>query len=249
MAPKSAKPTMATDKPSKVIFFDLDDTLFDRRHCLECGLSAFQKKCPALQGIEKGRLVEAYHTAVRETRKKNGGMDDVDFKIRRFFAQMGLEDPSNEDVEAFSTTRHAASRTNRRATPGAIDTLIRLRENGYRIGVITNGSNKEQLGKVRDIGLVDLVEHVVTSSTAKCAKPGVAIFQNAIELFDAVPKDTYMVGDSYVNDVLGSRRVGMKPIWFNPPRFAGEDRFKSREEDLLEIQDLDSVLDILGIEP
>jgi putative hydrolase of the HAD superfamily len=61
-------------------------------------------------------------------------------------------------------------------------------------------------------GLLEHVEAVVTSAQAGAAKPARGIFERALELAGAGPREAVHVGDSLDNDVAGARAVGIRPV-------------------------------------
>jgi FMN phosphatase YigB (HAD superfamily) len=52
-------------------------------------------------------------------------------------------------------------RENRRATPGSVETLIRLREHGYYLANVTNGQIEDQAAKAEAIEIRHLVDRIV----------------------------------------------------------------------------------------
>lgn len=75
--------------------------------------------------------------------------------------------------------------------------LVRLRENGYRIAVVTNGQIEDQETKAEAIGIRHLVDRILTSEEAGCCKPDYRIFHTTIEAMVVSPTSpVHMVGDS-----------------------------------------------------
>jgi putative hydrolase of the HAD superfamily len=62
------------------------------------------------------------------------------------------------------------------------------------------------------LGLLDLVDGVVTSADLGAAKPHPALFRRALELAGAGPDEAVHVGDSLENDVQGARAAGIRPL-------------------------------------
>lgn len=230
--------------PPKVIFFDLDDTLFDRDHSWKCGFAALSHKIPK---VKLGEVVFWYKEAMVRTRRltKDKSLTPMEINtatMTELSHLLGLETPGASEANEMYDIFKAASHKARRATHRSIDTLIRLRENGYRIGIITNGSIEVQVGKVEAIGIRQFVDHIVTSEEAACSKPAKAIFQNAIERFNAPLYTTCMVGDSITNDIKGAQNAKLRPILYVPPGYRPE-----RPVDVPIIYDISRVLSILGI--
>jgi len=103
--------------------------------------------------------------------------------------------------------------------PGVIETLEGLRDQGYRIGSVTNRGYSGSLfwEQMDFLGLTPLFEHVVISCDVGYMKPHPQIFHQAFELMRLEADECVMVGDSMRADVEGARTLGMKAIWIRPP--------------------------------
>ena len=89
--------------------------------------------------------------------------------------------------------------------------LDRLRDAGYRLGIISNWSwNLRE--RVRQVGLQDYFEVVMASAYAGCQKPNPDIFHQALAQMGTTAERSVHVGDFYEADVLGARAAGMEPI-------------------------------------
>ena len=80
----------------------------------------------------------------------------------------------------------------------------------YRLGAITNGN--ANIGRV---GLGHLMEHSVSASELKIAKPDKLIFHKLVERFGVPPGRVLYVGDHPEIDVIGSQNAGLQAVWIN----------------------------------
>lgn len=79
------------------------------------------------------------------------------------------------------------------------DSLSLLREERYRLGVISNFDGR--LRKVlHDLALAPFFEHVIISSEVGADKPDQRIFAKALELFGVTPDRAWHVGDNPQKD-------------------------------------------------
>jgi len=107
---------------------------------------------------------------------------------------------------AFYYDTHFFARTLRPEVP---ETLKRLKEGGYRLGVISNVTSLGQVPhSLRSYGLEDAFDVVVTSSQLGCRKPNPRIFWEASRQLDLPPAACAYVGDTVSRDVVGARRAG-----------------------------------------
>ncbi|KAF4445801.1 had-superfamily subfamily variant 1 [Fusarium austroafricanum] len=212
--------TTVEETPNKVVFFDLDNTLFDHQHSLHLAISAIQKEYADLAVWDPNLLAFHYNKALQQVYNEyldnSFTEEEADFrKVSLFCASVGLPKPTLEEVKEFRRLYKEVYRDSRRATPSAIETLARLRDNGYRIALITNGTTSAQTSKARDIGILHLTDRIITSEEAGCRKPDPRIFQYATQDIHA-PSNTYMIGDSIDSDIMGALNAQLSPILYDP---------------------------------
>jgi len=96
-----------------------------------------------------------------------------------------------------------------RLFPGAADLIDRARTDGWRVGVVSNWSYALEplLG---DLGLRP--DAVLCSAVEETEKPSAALFLRALERLGASAEGSLHVGDSFENDVVGARSVGIEPV-------------------------------------
>ena len=98
----------------------------------------------------------------------------------------------------------------------AIPTLKVLREQGYRLGMISNTSDDKNVQQMVDRwNLRPYFETIVTSAVCGIRKPDERIFRLALEYFGMPPEQTAMVGDLLEADILGANRLEMYSIWIS----------------------------------
>jgi len=98
-----------------------------------------------------------------------------------------------------------------RAYPDAVPALRELRERGLRVAVCSNWDCS--LGEVlRETGLHELVDGVMTSAEAGARKPDPRIFRAALDVVGIPPDRAVHVGDSPAGDVGGAAAAGIRAI-------------------------------------
>lgn len=93
--------------------------------------------------------------------------------------------------------------------------LQRLKEKRFGIGLISNWNDTAR-EVLQETGIISYLDHVVISSEVNIEKPDERIFNIALEQAGIPAKECLYVGDNYYDDVVGSRKVGMKSILINP---------------------------------
>ncbi|KAF5571055.1 hypothetical protein FPHYL_714 [Fusarium phyllophilum] len=213
--------TIVSQPLRTMVFFDLDNTLFDHQKSLDTAMAFVRTKFPLLRHTSLDVLTEKYNIALnlvydKYLRNEIAHQDQDAEKVKLFFNSLDLEEPDSDCIAHFRSVYKMGYRMNRSAMPGSIQTLRSLRQNGYRTAIITNGPTESQVEKARDIGVFDLVDCVITSEEAGHPKPDVRIFQYALEKLDVEADNAYMVGDSVKADVKGALDAKITPILYSP---------------------------------
>ncbi len=117
-------------------------------------------------------------------------------------------------VDALSSARLTAAMLEAlrfEAFPDAGDTLAGLRARGCRLVAVSNWdiSLAAVLG---ELGLLELLDGVVTSAEVGEPKPGRAIFEAALARAGVRPAEALHVGDSFELDVRGARAAGVAAV-------------------------------------
>ena len=97
--------------------------------------------------------------------------------------------------------------------PGVTDMLRRLRADGWRLAVLTNGAPPVQRLKARALDLDRLVDAVLYAEEhAPGGKPHAAAFHAALDRLRLPPSRCLFVGDDPDRDIDGAHRAGLRTI-------------------------------------
>ncbi len=204
---------------TRAILFDLDDTLFDHRHGTREALAAIHPHLPGASSLALTEFEERHALVLEELhlRVLAGDLTVDAARLERF---RRLATGAGGEIDQAALERVAARYRQkyleaRRAVPGAIDVLAALKSH-VRIGVVSNNVVAEQVDKIAVCGLRDHIDVIVISEEVGASKPDPRIFEVALERLGTSAKNTLMVGDSWHADIVGARRAGLRPVWYNP---------------------------------
>jgi putative hydrolase of the HAD superfamily len=82
----------------------------------------------------------------------------------------------------------------------------------YRLGVISNNFGNTE-GWCDEYKLSSLLDIVVDSTVVGVSKPEAGIFHAALAGISTLPEEAIYVGDTYSDDVVGAKGVGMWTAW------------------------------------
>jgi HAD superfamily hydrolase (TIGR01662 family) len=202
-------------------------TNYLREEGLELNLSTFPREfrnriSKYFRQREKDLLETTYSFVLRDV-LKDKGYGDVPERILR-----------NALDQLFAITQR-----NWTLEEDALPTLQKLETDGYRMGIISNAGDDQDVQQLaRRFGIDRFFDFVLTSAACSYRKPHKRIFELALSNWYFLPSEAIMVGDNLDADVRGAQNVGLFAVWLR--RRAGE-----RGEEQLSIQP-DAVLSSLS---
>ena len=107
--------------------------------------------------------------------------------------------------------------------------LATLRDR-YRLGVISNNFGNTQ-GWCDEYNLSPLIDIVVDSTVVGISKPEAGIFHAALSGISTAPEEAIYVGDTYSDDVVGAKGVGMWTAWL-----VGEEAKECPDGSIVDVQ-------------
>ncbi|MCU1363983.1 MAG: HAD-superfamily hydrolase, subfamily variant 1 [Acidimicrobiaceae bacterium] len=99
----------------------------------------------------------------------------------------------------------------------SIDAVLALRDAGWKVAVVTNGPTEQQMAKLRQTELEEVVDAIVVSEACGVSKPDAGIFREAARRCDSELAG-WMIGDSPSADIVGAARCGLRTIWMSRGR-------------------------------
>lgn len=210
---------IATQEKNTVLF-DLDNTLFDHYYSLKNAIKATRENF-GLTSFNVSQLIDTYNSALqtaydRYLKKEISYEEKDNEKVRLFFQNLSLPIPRRDGIDAFLSLYDKIYFSDRRATPGAIETLVRLNKHGFKIGVVTNGQTKDQTEKMEAIGIAPLIDAAFISEQIGHSKPSSPLFAAALTGLNTTSEATLLVGDDVESDIKGALANGIDPVLYNP---------------------------------
>ena len=101
---------------------------------------------------------------------------------------------------------------------GIISVLDLLRDRGIRTCVLSNAAFSGIVleNELRKHDMLEYFEFVLSSCDYGFRKPNPYFFNVALARLNVAPANAWMVGDKVEYDVLGARKAGIRPFWYNP---------------------------------
>lgn len=187
---------------TRAVVFDLDDTLYPYSRFRTSGFLAVARHLETATGLD-ARLI--FTSLLNASRGPARGRE-----LQSCLAQHDL--PATMLSDLIDLLRH--HEPNLRLPSTSVRALRRLRDGGWRIGVLTNGQPSIQARKVAALEIAPLVDVVVFATTcgAGAGKPDPEPFAEIARRLSCFAPRTVVVGDDERCDVQGARRAGMHAV-------------------------------------
>jgi HAD superfamily hydrolase (TIGR01662 family) len=134
--------------------------------------------------------------------------------LRDMLAENGYSRVPDPILRRALGSMYAVAERNWYVEEDAISTLVSLREDGYRLGLISNTSDDNNVHALVDqCGFRQFFDLILTSAGCGYRKPHPRIFQIALKQFGIQPGQAVMVGDTLEADIAGANNVGIYSVW------------------------------------
>ena len=194
----------------RVVFFDVDDTLLDTSTFAETARkAAIELMVDNGLPLDKDEAYGVLKTIIRQKGSNYGKHFNILTEV-----VLGHEDPML--VALGMITYHNVKIALLRPFAETIDTLIYLKSQGYRLGVIN---------------VYSFFDEVITSEEVGAKKPDKLIYDVALRKMNGDPEKSIMIGNKFKEDALGAVNAGMSAILVNSD-VTEEDRAYIRKEQL-----------------
>ncbi|MEZ2294894.1 HAD family hydrolase [Variovorax sp. RCC_210] len=201
----------------RAVLFDLDNTLTHRARSIASYARQFAADCAGALDVEtSGELVASIIA-----REDCGGylppgsrfasiQEAIGFALANGSGLRWKSAPSAEQLRA-----HWAGHFPQHAVemPGASKLLRQLSEQGFHVGIVSNGAERSRRATVDALGFGDAVGSLLSSERSGFRKPDPRIFLQAAAEAGVDARDCWYVGDHPVNDIVGAVSAGMQAVW------------------------------------
>lgn len=185
-----------------LILFDFDGTLIDSVPDLTLAVNLTMEHL-GHEGFEESQV---------RVWVGNGARMLVERALRAAFGDDAVTETSLDEALALFMdfyARHLAVKTV--AYPNVTETLRQLRDEGYRMGIVTNKPHAFVEPILQSLGMDSIFELIIGGDSLPQKKPHPLPLQHACETLGVSPEHSVMVGDSK-NDILAAKAAGMHCI-------------------------------------
>ena len=207
----------------KGFVFDLDNTLYDRYGTIEAFTAAYWDEFKAWVNPAYSLERATEHLCHTESLfiLENGWKSWYEHLVSEKF----FDHNNTPDYSAFDAFLRKGFSNYALNFPFTANVLVKLKETGYKLGILTNASDVVFQNRKLDIlGIRDHFDAIVISgeyAQQDCGdtyakeyyKPNPKAFLYTAELLGVKAEELYYVGDNPIADVQGAINSGYTPVW------------------------------------
>lgn len=102
--------------------------------------------------------------------------------------------------------------------PGVMEMLIRIKESGKKLGLITDGRPSGQKNKIKALGIDTVFDEIIITDELggiECRKPCIKAYEIMKQKLDVDYKKMVYIGDNMQKDFFACKKLNIKAIHFN----------------------------------
>ncbi len=184
-------------KDFDAVVFDMDGVIFDS----ETATMACWQELAQKYGI--GEIEETYHACIGTTRTRTKEI------VQQAFGRDFPFERYEEEAEKLFQEKYSGGRLP--VKPGVREILLFLKDRKIKTALATSTEKNKVISQLRDAGLADYFDVIVTGDMVARSKPAPDIFLLACEMVGAPPERTVAIEDSY-NGIRAAQAGGLIPL-------------------------------------
>ena len=232
----------------KVIFFDLDETLYDYGSVRKTANQRVAKLVEELGLTSSDVFIQTLRQITKDFYEKYQGLPilfDRKIRFREIFKVLNI-DVREEIIIKLAEEYWNFVYQHIKPYPDVVPVLEFLRNQGYKLGIISDGLIDVQLNRIKALKLEKYFDTFTFSEEVGKNKPALEIFQLALKKANCSPSEAMMVGDNVKTDIAGANKVGMTSVWIRRGIFKDLKPDNQLETPNYIIYTLDELAHILG---
>jgi putative hydrolase of the HAD superfamily len=223
----------------KCVLFDIDDTLYDT------SLQLSMARMNALRAMIEAGLpanIEIAYRVLEEIVKEFGPHYNQHFD--KLLERLGLK--WNPRVIAAGVTAYReTSAAYLKTYSDVVPTLLKLRESGYQLGIVSEGRAVKQWQKLIQLGIQHLFHRVLISEEIKQDTVKPEMLERVLKEIGAFPEETVFVGNQLDTDILYANKAGVISVRMRKGEHRVEEPKSPEMTPKYEISKISGILDVL----
>ncbi|WP_138419610.1 HAD family hydrolase [Aquibacillus sediminis] len=200
------------------IIFDVDDTLYDQAQSFHKTVRKLFQEPLSDEDIDQLYKANRKYSEILFDQSEAGEISQFEWQTGRIIAACkDFNLPIDQEKAATFHETYVAEQQNIALFPEVEELLNKLYQEGKQLGILTNGEEKHQAMKIKQLGLSRWIpaEKTFISGTIGHAKPKREVFDFIEKKMNIDPPQTVYVGDNFEKDIVGAKQAGWQAVWMN----------------------------------
>ena len=200
------------------IIFDVDDTLYDQAQSFHKTVRKLFQEPFSDEEIDQLYKASRKYSEILFDQSEAGEISPFEWQTGRIMAACkDFNIPIDTEKATIFHETYVTEQKNITLFPEVEELLNLLYKEGKQLGILTNGEEKHQAMKIKQLSLSRWIPTKMTfiSGTIGHAKPKREVFDYIEQKLNLDPTKTVYIGDNFEKDIIGAKQAGWQAIWMN----------------------------------
>lgn len=200
------------------IIFDVDDTLYDQAQSFHKTVRKLFQEPLSDEEIDQLYKASRKYSEILFDQSEAGEISQFEWQTGRIMAAcQDFNIPIDTEKATIFHETYVTEQKNITLFPEVEELLDVLYKEGKQLGILTNGEEKHQAMKIKQLNLSRWIPAEMTfiSGTIGHAKPKREVFDFIEQKLDLDQTKTVYIGDNFEKDIIGAKQAGWQAIWLN----------------------------------
>lgn len=133
----------------------------------------------------------------------------------QLFLEKGISDPTGALGFQAAQLFRICSIRHIRLYPGVVSALQQLKQQGYRLWLLSNAQRVFTQYELQLLGLTQCFDGIYISSDYQCRKPDVRFFTALLQEQNLQPEHCLMIGNDRQTDIAGAKQAGLDTLYLH----------------------------------
>ncbi|MFC4321347.1 HAD family hydrolase [Litchfieldia salsa] len=200
------------------IIFDVDDTLYDQAQSFHKTVRKLFQEPFSDEEIDQLYKASRKYSEILFDQSEAGEISQFEWQTGRImsaFKDINIIINAEKAITFHET--YVTEQKNITLFPEVEELLNVLYKDGKQLGILTNGEEKHQVMKIKQLSLSRWIPAEMTfiSGAIGHAKPKREVFDFIEQKMDLDQIKTVYIGDNFEKDIFGAKQAGWQAIWMN----------------------------------
>lgn len=188
----------------KAVVFDLDDTLISEKQYIDSGFKAVSKELNRMYSLNSeeilNKMLELFNESSVNVFNRLLDLLKVEYSDKVILDLIKCYREHKPEIEFFQDV---------------IPTINKLKDLGYKLGIITDGYKETQLKKIEVLKCYDLFDEIIVTDELgrEYWKPHEKSYKLMAERMNVNLKSMIYIGDNVKKDFVTANKLGIKTIY------------------------------------